>query len=141
MQISDAKAAVGKEWETSKHLATWDFKNSSTSESGAEDLSISHPHGPLQSQTLRACQTSRTYKGSVVLLGDNGKDDSGYRAAFTEQGASALQVAAARFLDAISRLLAWRVKQTTQFQLTRRCTRWKHQDYCDCRRKSARKCG
>ena len=27
MQIPDAKAAAGKEWETSKHQAAWDLKN------------------------------------------------------------------------------------------------------------------
>ena len=39
-----------------------------------------------------------------MLRGDNLKDEEGHRAAFTEQGASASQMAAAKFLDSISKL-------------------------------------
>ena len=45
------------------------------------------------------------YKGRVVLRGDNVKDEEGYRAVFAEQDASASQMAAAKFLDTISKLL------------------------------------
>ena len=45
------------------------------------------------------------YKGRVVLQGDNVKDESRYRAAFAEQGASASQMAAAMFLDTITKFL------------------------------------
>ena len=48
---------------------------------------------------------SRGIKGRVVLRENNVKNDNGHSAVFTEQGASAPQVAAARFLDTISRLL------------------------------------
>ena len=41
------------------------------------------------------------YKGRVVLLEDTVKDEEGYRAVFTEQGASASQMAAAKLLDTI----------------------------------------
>ena len=44
------------------------------------------------------------YKGRVVLRGDIVKDDSGSYAAFTEQGSSASQMAAAKIMDMISRL-------------------------------------
>ena len=44
------------------------------------------------------------YKGRVVLRGDIVKDDSGSYAVFTEQGPSASQMAAAKFMDIISRL-------------------------------------
>ena len=40
-----------------------------------------------------------------MLCGDNVKDEEGYRAVFTEQGALASQMAAATFLDTISELL------------------------------------
>ena len=44
----------------------------------------------------------RKYKGRVVLQEDTVKDEEGHRAVFTEQGASASQLAAAKFLDPIS---------------------------------------
>ena len=44
-------------------------------------------------------------QGRVVLRGDIVKDDSGSYAVFTEQGSSASQMAAARIMDIISRLL------------------------------------
>ena len=49
-----------------------------------------------------------------MLRADNVKDDKGYRAVFTEQGASAAQMAAAKFLDNVSMLLGWKAKRTTQ---------------------------
>ena len=45
------------------------------------------------------------YKERVVFLEDTVKDEEGYRAVFAEPGASASQMAAAIFLDSISKLL------------------------------------
>ncbi len=45
-----------------------------------------------------------TYKGRLVFRGDIVKDENGQFAVFTEQGASASHMAAAKFVDAISRL-------------------------------------
>ena len=39
-----------------------------------------------------------------MLRGDNVKDEEGYRAVFTAQGASASQMAVAKFLDTVSKL-------------------------------------
>ena len=50
------------------------------------------------------------YKGRVVLRGDNVKDEEGYRAVFADHGASASQVAAAKFLDTTSKLLGMGVE-------------------------------
>ena len=44
------------------------------------------------------------YKGRVVLRGDIVRDDSGSYAVLTEQGSSASQMTAAKFMDIISRL-------------------------------------
>ena len=44
------------------------------------------------------------YKGRVVFRGDEVKDETGFYAVFTEQGASASQMAAAKFLDTIARM-------------------------------------
>ena len=45
----------------------------------------------------------QSYKGGVVFRGDNVRDQEGYLAVFSEQGSSASHMAAAKFLDAISR--------------------------------------
>ena len=49
-------------------------------------------------------QSTKKYKGRVVLRGDIVKDDSGSYAVFTEQGSSASQMTAAKIMDIISRL-------------------------------------
>ena len=49
-------------------------------------------------------QSTKNYKGRVVLRGDIVKDDSGSFAVFTEQGSSAPQMTAAKVMDIISRL-------------------------------------
>ena len=49
-------------------------------------------------------QSTKHYKGRVVLRGDIAKDDSGSYAIFTEQGSSASQMTAAKVMDIISRL-------------------------------------
>ena len=46
----------------------------------------------------------RNIKGRVVFRGDQVKDETGFYAVFTEQGASASQMAAAKFLDALARM-------------------------------------
>ena len=45
-----------------------------------------------------------TYKGRIVFRGDIVKDEDGQWAIFTEQGASASNMAAAKFMDAIARM-------------------------------------
>ena len=49
-------------------------------------------------------QSTKKYKGRVVLRGDIEKDDSGSYAVFTEQGSSASHMAAAEGMVIISRL-------------------------------------
>jgi hypothetical protein len=48
-------------------------------------------------------EAMRKFKGRLVLRGDNVKDEDGFYAAFSEQGTSASNLAAAKFLDAIAR--------------------------------------
>ena len=45
-----------------------------------------------------------SYKGRVVFQGNNVRDEEGYAAVFSEQGTSASHIAAAKWLDAISRM-------------------------------------
>ena len=74
MKISDAKAAVDKEW---KKLET------------SPAIEICH----LENADLEP--TLQKYEGGVVLPSDIVKDDSGACAVFTEQASSASQMTAA----------------------------------------------
>ena len=46
----------------------------------------------------------RKYKGRVVFQGNNVKDELGYDAVFTDQGSSAIFLAASKLLDVVSML-------------------------------------
>ena len=72
----EAKAALEKEWTKLQKLLAWDESK----------------------------VTGRAEVIQVVLRGDSVTDDSRNYAVFTEQGASALHVTAAKVLDVISRL-------------------------------------
>ena len=58
----------------------------------------------MSSENANWRQSTKKYKGRVVLRGDIVKDDSGSYAVFTEQGSSASQMTAAKIMDIISRL-------------------------------------
>ena len=57
-----------------------------------------------QSKNAELAKHLQEYKRPPVLRGDNVKDEGRYRAVFTEQGVSVSQMAAAKFLDAMSKL-------------------------------------
>ena len=79
------------------------------------------------------------YKERVVLWGDNVKDEEGYRAVCTGQGASVSCTDGRRNYWTLSQsFLVWLEKQVTQFQLTVR-SRWpKIPDCYDCQKKNVR---
>ena len=59
------------------------------------------------SQMLKKAELAKhlqVYKVRIVLQGENAKDREGYRAVFAGQGASAFPVAAAKFMDTLSKL-------------------------------------
>ena len=56
---------------------------------------------PCHLKNAELAKHFQKYMERVVLLGDNVKDEEGHRAAFTAQGASMSQMAAAKFLDTI----------------------------------------
>ena len=91
---------------------------------GWENSSLRKSDGLLSLEERRTCKTPQKYKGRVVLRGDNSKDEEGHSAVCTEQGASVSQMAAAKFLDTISKLLGMaatsayiQVKMTDVFRL------------------------
>ena len=67
----------------------------------ASVMDLCHPD-----QYQQPAKHLRKYRSRVILREDNVKDDKGYRAALTEQGAPASQVAAATFMKTVSRLPA-----------------------------------
>ena len=113
MKISDAKAAVDKEW---KKLETIPARDSGKvkQEGGYSGSTKRQNEGPLCFiEGMEICHLKNAelepklqkYKGRVALRGDIVKDDSGAYAVFTEQGSSASQMTAAKVMDIISRLL------------------------------------
>ena len=108
MKIPQAKAAVGKEWNNLKKQLQRGTKRkfdqslkSIVSEEGWKNSSLRELAGTLSFEESRLPKHLQKYKERIVLGGGNVKDEEGHRAAFTEQGASASQKAAAKFLDTI----------------------------------------
>ena len=112
MKIPAAKAAVDKEWENLEKFSAWNLTKVRSKKDVIDEartagatvhfaslMDICH----LKNAELEA--KHQKYKGRVVLRGDIVKDDSGSYAVFTEQGSSASQMTAAKFMDIISRLL------------------------------------
>ena len=109
MKIPDAKAAVDRELGNAHELASLGLQGSRakggrvwTSERPWVIRSLCISHGSLSLEPLGTRRApSRGNKERVVIRGDN----SGYRAVFSEQGASTSKMAAARIMDTISKLL------------------------------------
>ena len=116
MRIPAAKEAVDKEWEKLEKISAWNLtrvkskkqvideaRTASATVHFASLMDICH----LKNAELEA--KHQKYKGRVVLRGDIVKDNSGSYAVFIEQGSSASQMTAAKFMDIISRLpgLRW----------------------------------
>ena len=79
---------------------------------------------PCHLKNAELAKHLQEYKRQPVFRVDNVKDEGGYRAVFTEHGASASQTAAAKFLDTISKLLGMALP-----------------DCYECRKKNVLKCG
>ena len=110
MQIPDAKKAVDKEWQKLIDKTAWDYdsvrpKADVIAES--KRLKKKAHFGSL----MDLCHEKHSelkllvkiFKGRVVFRGDQTKDEDGFFAVFSEQGASASHIAAAKFLDALAR--------------------------------------
>ena len=110
MNIPDAKAAVDKEWKKLIDKTAWDYatvrakaeviaeckkKNKKAHFGSLMDL-CHEKHSELK-------LLIKLFKGRVVFRGDQTRDEEGFFAVFSEQGASASHIAAAKFLDALAR--------------------------------------
>ena len=111
MKIPKAKEALDKEWDKLGIKNAWDLKTVRPRQQVIKDakknnatvhfgnlMELCHKKHSEQSEEMHR------YNGRVVFRGDNVKDESGFYAVFSEQGTSASHLAAAKFLDAISRL-------------------------------------
>ena len=74
-------------------------------EEGWKNSPLRELDGPLSLEERRTCETPPGIQEATCAPGDNVKDEGWYRAVFTEQGVSVSQMAAAKFLDAMSKLL------------------------------------
>ena len=106
MKISDAKAAVEKEWEKLEKIPAWQLakvrnkkevideaRNMGRNVHFASLMDICHlKNSELEPQFQK-------YNGRVVFRGDIVKDDPGSYAVFTEQESSASQMTAAKVMD------------------------------------------
>ena len=112
VNIAEVKAVVDQYWNELENLLALDFKKVKQRLKWFDRQYITEYFSSLHLTWIFAIwkhaelanHLQRSVKGRIVLWVDTVKDDSGYIALITEQGASASQVAAARFLDVISRL-------------------------------------
>ena len=111
MKIPDAKKAVDAEWAAHTLKKTWNAERVRPRAeviAEAHEKKISVHFGRLMDlchlKHAELHKEVQKYKGRVVFRGDQVKDETGYHAVFTEQGASASQMAAAKFLDTVARM-------------------------------------
>ena len=111
MKIPDAKKAIDAEWAAHAQKKTWNLERVRPR---AEVIAEAHRNkrsvhfGRLMDlchlKHAELDKSKQKYKGRVVFRGDQVKDETGFYAVFTEQGASASQMAAAKFLDTTARM-------------------------------------
>ena len=131
MRIPEAKKAIDEEWHSQENKTTWNTKKVRPKAeviAEAERMKVSVHFGKLMDlchlKHAELAPELQKYKGRVVFRGDQVKDETGLSAVFTEQGASASQMAAAKFLDTIARMqgmsgqAADGIKAYTQVQLS-----------------------
>ena len=111
MNIPAAKAAVDKEWEKLEKISVWNLTKVRSKKEVIDEARTSGAKVHFASlmdichlKTAELEAKHQKYKGRVVLRGEIVEDDSGSYAVFTEQGSSASQITAAKFMDIISRL-------------------------------------
>ena len=111
MRIPEAKASLDSEWGHHFKRKTWDVdkvrpKAGVIADAKRENKTV-HFGYPMPLSFLKHAELRKAlqlFKSRVVFRGDLVKDESGFYAVFTEQGASASQVAAAKFLDTVARM-------------------------------------
>ena len=113
MQIPDGLKAMKKEWDKLevKGNPAWDVTKVRPKADVIREAKMNkkpvHFGSLMELCHIKNSQMDKqywSYKGRIVFRGDIVKNEDGAFAVFTEQGASASNMAAAKFLDAIARL-------------------------------------
>ena len=127
MKIPAAKAAVGKEWEKSEKIPTWNLTKVINKSEGIDEARTKRRKTEQFASLMDICHLKNAeletkhqkYKGRVVLRGDTVKDDSGSYAVFTEEASSASQMTAAKVIGYhFNDYLEAQDKQLMQYLLT-----------------------
>ena len=106
MRIPEAKAAEKLETNPALDVKKGRFKSDVTlqAEKQGKTVHFANLMDPCCLKSANLAKHLQTYKGRVVLWGDNVKHEEGYRAVFAERGASASLMTAVKFLDTFSKL-------------------------------------
>ena len=111
LKIPKAREALDTEWDKLERKKAWDVTRVAPRAKVIRDAKargVSVHFGSLMDLChLKNSQMGEefwSYKGRIVFRGDIVKDEDGQFAVFTEQGASASNLAAAKFVDAIARM-------------------------------------
>ena len=106
MKIPAAKAAVDKEWEKHAKIPAWNLTKVRSKKEVIDEARTKGMKVQIASlmdichlKTAELETKHHKYKGRVVLRGDIVKDDSGSYAVFTEQGSSAPQMTAVKWMS------------------------------------------
>ena len=146
-KLLDARTAVDTEWKKLTHLPAWDSKKVKP-KSEVVQQAKKDGRSVYVAVTMNFCHLKHSelvkhlhrYKGRCSRR-DDVKDDSGYRAVFTEPGAEAFQMAAATHPGCKCQTLWHGRRPTTRYRHSCRYACQKPPRCCDCQKKSADKCG
>ena len=111
LKIPEAREALKEEWDKLERTTAWNLKAVKPkaqviAEAKKEGRSV-HFGSLMELCSIKNSQLGKEFwscKGRLVFRGDIVKDENGQFAVFTEQGASASHMSAAKFMDALSRL-------------------------------------
>merc|ERR1711963_357674 len=110
MKIKKAREALEAEWSKLEKRKAWDITRVQPKAKVIADAKAAnrpvHFGSLMDLCHIKNSQMGKefwSYKGRIVFRGDIVKDEEGSFAVFTEQGASASNMAAAKFMDAIAR--------------------------------------
>ena len=111
MKIPAARAAIDKEWDKLEKVPAWDLKKVKSWKEVVKEAKskgiTAHRGSLMQLCHLKNAELDEKYqafKGRVVFRGDYVKDEEGFLAVFSEQGASSAHMTQTKFLDAIAHL-------------------------------------
>ena len=110
-EYEGAQLALKKEWDKLKDKDAWDYdsvRERADVEEEARRTGVMIHLGSLMAfchiKNYQLGEDQWSFKGRVVFRGDNVKDENGQFAVFSEQGANASHLMAARMVDAVAHM-------------------------------------